>query len=470
MTPKPLSASRVFGPLLGLLLLLPLGLSLGRSGRLEASVPQQQAQRIYTLSNLVTFDGSSCLSGWASSNPGDSWEIRCTWDWATDGSGAVWLYGPRYGVRQSAILWRNDLFPSSGNLAIEIRFRYPRMRKPYGQDAYTFYDRTYSGQRVDDQWGNACQLEQNDGNTWVDPVCSDSRVAGYSHGAGNNRNRIVALDYLHRHEWAEVDPAQWWTVVYHYDATDSRWSVQVRPDSAPQWERGGFVQPVTGPYAWETSGLTGRGRPVGFKVGHHVRKISPAQPGEWNEAMVDYVAVWTWNEATPTPLPTSTPTHTPTPTDTPTPTPTPTSTPTPSPSPTPMPTQTPTSTPTPTPTPTDPSLVAEYPYLVWYGPDLPGESLPPQRLYGYAEPGVDLAIDVRAPWDADGGGCGTAQSYYVTADSLGHFSLGAGEVGDPLFGTKCRGDWQAQAEDLNHGTFSDIVSWQVSWFPIHLSD
>jgi hypothetical protein len=163
---------------------------------------------------------------------------------------------------------------------------------------------------------------------------------------------------------------------------------------------------------------------------------------------------------------TNTPTPTPTNTPTPTPTPTPTSTPTP----TPTPTSTPTPTPTPTTTPAPPDLAVEHPYLVWYGPEVPGESLPAQRLYGYAEPGVDLEIDVSAPPDTDGDGCGITESYNVTADSAGYFYLGPNQVGEDLFGTTCRGDWEAQAEDLDHRLFSNVVTWEVSWFPVHLSD
>jgi hypothetical protein len=91
-------------------------------------------------------------------------------------------------------------------------------------------------------------------------------------------------------------------------------------------------------------------------------------------------------------------------------------------------------------------------------------------LYGYAEPGVDLEIDVNAPPDADGDGCGITESYNVTADSAGYFYLGQSEVGEDLFGTSCRGDWEAQAEDLDHGLSSNVVTWEVSWFPVHLSN
>ena len=158
----------------------------------------------------------------------------------------------------------------------------------------------------------------------------------------------------------------------------------------------------------------------------------------------------------PTPTPTSTPTRTPTSTPTPTPThtPTPTATPTRTP--------TPTSTPTRTPTPTWSGaviLLARYPNLIYFSPRL---GQPAQVL--------DVVVTGGSPpylatfWIAPPGQPYQALPVYTAPSSS--FSYGPLESGDWLFGTTEKGTWRAWV-DVN-GVMSNEVSWEVSWYPVHV--
>ncbi len=163
---------------------------------------------------------------------------------------------------------------------------------------------------------------------------------------------------------------------------------------------------------------------------------------------------YTWTPPTPTPTPTATATPIPTPT------PTPTATPTRTPTPTPTPTATPT--PTPTPRPSELVLEADYPWLVYYGPLL---GQPAQTLRGYVLPpppeGTTVGIEVTEPGSA-------VQAFLTWTDVEGNFLLSPAEAGDPYFGTRELGTWSAQASLPQIGLRSNLVYWEVHWFPVHL--
>lgn len=68
---------------------------------------------------------------------------------------------------------------------------------------------------------------------------------------------------------------------------------------------------------------------------------------------------------------------------------------------------------------------------------------------------------------------GATAYYYEVTDAWGHFYLDPGTTGDEYFGTTCRGTWQAQAfyDDPYWGQIgSNTVTWEVRWFPVHLTD
>jgi hypothetical protein len=154
-----------------------------------------------------------------------------------------------------------------------------------------------------------------------------------------------------------------------------------------------------------------------------------------------------WNTWTPTPPPTSTPTATPIPTDTPTSTPT----------------ATPTSTPTPTPTPTiepvtEVRLAARYPRLVYYGPELglPAQTLDVVVVGG--TPPYDAVVYVVPP-----SGIYTPVDYTAGSNP---WSYGPGESGNPYLGVEEAGTWLGRV--VVDGTPSNIVSWEVHWYPAHV--
>ena len=128
-------------------------------------------------------------------------------------------------------------------------------------------------------------------------------------------------------------------------------------------------------------------------------------------------------------------------------------------------TPTPTPSPTPTPTPEPGILTVDYPWLVWYGPDVGRET---QVIRGRRfQPQEDVEIRVIGPPDADGDPdvCGRQTTYSVQADAAGTLILDAIESGDPYFGTQCKGVWQAQATGQDTGLATNTVNWSVAWFP-----
>jgi hypothetical protein len=110
-------------------------------------------------------------------------------------------------------------------------------------------------------------------------------------------------------------------------------------------------------------------------------------------------------------------------------------------------------------------LTVEYPWVVWYGPEV---GQPTQVIRGHDfQAHETVEIQVLAPPDGDGdpGVCDQQTTSTVQADAAGDIVLDTVEAGDPYFGTQCRGDWQAQASGQATGLQTNIVTWTVSWFP-----
>jgi hypothetical protein len=406
----------------------------------------QQAGRVYQMAGQWEFNGSAggtgCTAGWSWH---DGW--GSSFRYCTGTSVQIWQSS---GIRRGqGILWHNDAFPTSGNVAIEARIRYP-LYAGYGTDAI----KMLTGNVVGADYLRTC-YDGTHGAWQGDSHCRYAPPEEHwgSHGTGGSNFRQVAMrDAGGWIGWTQAGQATDWLIArWEYDAASGLWEQYVyRTDDLPD--------DPTQPYhdqahtAYHTLSYTPR--PVSVRIGHHIWFTGPPGwlgPGNWSRPEVDYIRVWTWQEGTPTP--------TPTPTRTPTPTATPTSTPTPTPTNTPTPTPTPTQTPTPTPQPvTEVRLTARYPRLVYYGPELglPAQTLdvvvvggtPPYNAVVYVVPpsGVYTPLDYTAgssPW-----------------------SYGPGESGNPYLGVEETGTWLGRV--VVNGTPSNIVSWEVHWYPAHV--
>jgi len=118
------------------------------------------------------------------------------------------------------------------------------------------------------------------------------------------------------------------------------------------------------------------------------------------------------------------------------------------------------------------TLAVDHPYLVLEGPNLPLPSgpLPSQVIRGtYTGPNPPNGrpVDIHV-WD------GSSWTTYSTfTDPSGAYTIDAGLVGDPLFGTTALGLWQAYAEVTVTGRgilSTNDAFWQVSWFPVHQTE
>ncbi len=143
-------------------------------------------------------------------------------------------------------------------------------------------------------------------------------------------------------------------------------------------------------------------------------------------------------------------------------------TPTPTATATPTPTATPTLTPTPTatPIPVPGALTRDYPWLIWFGPQV-GQPTQILRGTGFTPSGF-VQLHLWCPADADGPAshCGQEAVYPLRADAAGAFVFTALDAGEADFGTPCRGAWLAWAEDWTSGLDSNSVEWVTSWFPV----
>ncbi len=174
-------------------------------------------------------------------------------------------------------------------------------------------------------------------------------------------------------------------------------------------------------YSW--SGVS----PRSFYIGN---PFTMPWGGTWTTTRVDYVMIQVCT-STPTPTPTRTPTSTPTPTRT----------------------------PTSTPTIADVVLSARYPRLVWHAPRL---GQPAQVLDVVVEGG---AMPYQATFYISPPEQGLQSWTYLAQSS--RFSYGPLESGDAEFGVGLKGLWRARV--AVNGVWSNEVSWEVSWFPVHVT-
>jgi len=479
-----------------IILLVALALALPLAGLF---LPSASAARVYQWYWGHEFAGASCASGWQSNVPPDN-GVSCT-------GAAVRLvnYNPS---SAAAILWIPDAvgagyMPGSGNVAIETRLRWTEISgKAYGQSGFVMYGRAYNGER----------RTQSGANGWLDYAAMMGSHATWT----GNFQEITTKQYNTYYPWAlsyqrngSDIVSDWFTARWEYDAATRTWRQRVYQNSNTQGA--GADVNHSGVLVYEASFVADTTRPRGLQIGNDA-VLDWSGPGTWVNVEVDYVHVWTWMDATPTPTatntatatntptrtptvtpsqtptatpsntptqtPTATPTHTPTPSNTPTRTPTATPSYTPSPSPTatstpsrtPTPTNTPTLTPTPTATPGPTLFDRRYPYLILYGARPPFNG-PTQILYGtVGNVGANYAVRIQV-WrpNSDGSPGGPMDTYLVYTDSSGSFQLDAPSIPDADFGTILRGTWQARAFPANWGGGSNTVEWEVDWFPVHES-
>lgn len=202
--------SVIFHSLLALLLLVAVFAVAYRS-------QGQSSTRVYSLHWQTDFSGANCAAGWEWSNPDGVSRVDCT------GSTVRILQkgGQQCG---QGILYRNDIFPATGNIAVEVRMRYEDY-KGYGADTFDFYPTTYHGERY-------CHAG---GSLYTDPssrYCPAAPPQSHwrSHGAGNGTNRSV---YSFDYEWSESPPQDkgcptgspcvWVIVRWEFDASQNRW-------------------------------------------------------------------------------------------------------------------------------------------------------------------------------------------------------------------------------------------------------
>jgi hypothetical protein len=255
--------------------------------------------RVYTLYTRQEFSGSDCASGWLWSNPDNVSQVQCT-------GNEVWIVQSAGKQRGQGILYRNDLLPASGNVAIEVRFRYHQYAG-YGSDAIAMHPGQYNGERT-------CfngSFYQGDPQCPVPPPATKWG----SHGAGNAAFRSVGLFGIN---WSESPPKDsqcntpggeciWLIARWEYDASQGRWEFYL-------YETNDLPDNPNQPYRDQaptyTQTILQSERPVSVRIGHNIWFTGPFGnygPGDWTTPVVDYIRVWTWSMATPTPTPPSAP-------------------------------------------------------------------------------------------------------------------------------------------------------------------
>jgi hypothetical protein len=416
------------------------------------AAPLQQAVRIYTPYANHEFNGAACWGGWSWHGAWGQSTRECT-------GSEFWIRQALPQTRAQGLLWLNNAFPGSGNMVVEARYHYEGYRG-YGTDAIVMLDGN-----VDAGALRTCF----DGSLYhgPDPECprpGPPNDLWGTHGVGGSADwRRTAIRTGPSSPWIGLqepgNPTNWVIAQWEFTEATGTWRLFVYVGAAAPADPS---QPYVGaPTASYT--VPFNQRPVSLRIGHHIYRMD--NPGDWTEPHVDYVRIWTWTEATETPTPTGTPTQTPTPTSTSTPTSTPTETPTATPTSTPTDTPTPTPTDTPTPTPTntpapitDVELTARFPTLVLMGPDL---GLDAQTLYVHVTGGTapyNVMLYVTSP-----SGDTTAYPFIGSSDDM---TFDPGAFGDAYFGVREEGIWNAQA--VVDAVPSNVVTWEVRWYPIHV--
>lgn len=263
----------------------------------------QTNTRVYTPVSTFDFNGlTNCASGWSFDNADGASQLVCT-------GSAVRIQDVSGYTRKAGLMWRNGVFPDSGNVAIEVRFKYPSYAG-YGTDAFKLHNGPYFGGRI-------C----NNGVAYVGdsdcPTLPSAEIAG-SHGTAGNtatpQRNIKIISGPNTYGWSEANTlniSEWMVARMEFEASTGKWDIFSYPTDCVN---GGVNpcnpnQPAYGSYVFSQ-------RPSGIHIGHHIIMKPGWLPGPWTNVEVDYMKVWSWvvPTATPTPTPTIVPTLTPTPT------------------------------------------------------------------------------------------------------------------------------------------------------------
>jgi uncharacterized repeat protein (TIGR01451 family) len=259
-----------------------------------------RTDRIYTLWANHPFNGANCAAGWSWH---DSWGdslLQCA-------GNSVLIQQAGNNKRGNGILWRNNAFPTSGNIAVEARLHYAGY-DGYGTDTIKLMAGPYNGERTCFDWTN--WFHQN--NPSFPAQCPaqppGERFGSHGTGGSNFTSAAMTTDGSNWIGW-EVSPAtpRWLIVRWEFTARTGVWEqyvyydpyAEVNPPTNP-------AQPYRDTTPAATHTMAYNARPSSIRIGHHIYFTGPpgsAGPGNWSIPEVDYIRIWTWTDTPPTATP-----------------------------------------------------------------------------------------------------------------------------------------------------------------------
>jgi hypothetical protein len=179
-----------------------------------------QGNRAYTLWANHGFDGASCAGGWSWH---DSWGdslLQCTGQ-----SVLVQQAGPN--KRGNGILWRNNAFPTSGNIAVEARLHYAGY-DGYGTDALKLMVGAYNGERTCFDWSNGFHQNNPSFPSQCPAAPAGERFGSHGTGGSNFTSAAMTGDGANWLGW-QVSPAtpRWFIVRWEFTAATGLWEQYV---------------------------------------------------------------------------------------------------------------------------------------------------------------------------------------------------------------------------------------------------
>jgi uncharacterized repeat protein (TIGR01451 family) len=258
-----------------------------------ATVVSAQSSRDYTLWTDHGFNGANCAAGWGWHDSwGESYH-QCL------GGSVIIDHNRTIGRRGSGILWRNNAFPASGNMAIEARIHYPHY-DGYGNDALKLMVGAYNGERT--CFNNSQGFYQGDAACPVAPA--GERFGSHGTGGGFFTSAGMTTDGATWSGWQVSPPTYNWIIVrWEFVASAGVWEQYVYHNAGSPSNPG---QPYRDSAPTATHTMAYNARPASMRIGHHIYFTGVpgnAGPGHWSIPEVDYIRVWTWTDAPPTATP-----------------------------------------------------------------------------------------------------------------------------------------------------------------------